>query len=99
MVLAPISVGELLDKIAILQSKLEKIGDDDRRPNVARKFDELKEIRARSRLDTPDLARLEKELSRINLRLWASRMNYASSSRPAISATLASSRRRDRCTN
>jgi hypothetical protein len=69
-ILAPISVGELIDKITILGIKLERIRADDQRRNVAHELDELMGVRAMARLDSPDLAGLEQELFQVNLRLW-----------------------------
>ncbi len=69
-ILAPISVGELIDKITILRIKREKLRDDARRNNIGRELAELLEIRSRSRLDTSDLALLEEQLSQVNRRLW-----------------------------
>jgi len=69
-ILAPISVGELIEKITILRIKREKLRDDARRNNIGRELDQLLEIRSRSRLDTSDLALLEEQLSQVNRRLW-----------------------------
>jgi hypothetical protein len=69
-ILAPISVGELLDKITILKIKLDKLRNDDQRGNVARELDQLTKIRAQARLNDVDLAHLEQELFALNLQLW-----------------------------
>jgi hypothetical protein len=69
-ILAPISVGELLDKITILGIKLDKLRNDDQRGNVARELDQLTKIRAQARLTDVDLAHLEQELVAVNLQLW-----------------------------
>ena len=42
--LAPISAGELIDKITILRIKRERIGDDEKRRNVERELELLESI-------------------------------------------------------
>jgi hypothetical protein len=69
-ILAPISVGELIDKITILRIKRERIGAAAARANVERELARLVEIRARSALDTAEVAALEEQLLEINERLW-----------------------------
>jgi hypothetical protein len=69
-ILAPISVGELIDKITILRIKRERIRAAPARANIDRELDRLLEIRAGSSLDLADLAALEEELFRVNGRLW-----------------------------
>jgi hypothetical protein len=69
-ILAPISVGELIDKITILRIKRERIRAAPARANIDRELDRLREIRAGSSLDLADLAALEEELLRVNGRLW-----------------------------
>ena len=69
-ILAPISVGELIDKITILRIKRERIRAAPARANIERELDRLLETRARSSLDMAELAALEEELFRVNGRLW-----------------------------
>jgi Family of unknown function (DUF6165) len=69
-ILAPISVGELIDKITILRIKRERIRGASAQANVEREFEHLSEIRARASLDTADLAALEEELLQVNSKLW-----------------------------
>jgi Family of unknown function (DUF6165) len=69
-ILAPISVGELIDKITILRIKRERIRTAPARVNIEHELDRLLEIRARASLDLSDLAALEEELSQVNGRLW-----------------------------
>ena len=68
-VVAPISVGELIDKITILRIKLDKIRDGAAHENVKREFDQLMHIRARLEL-AADLTDPEEQLFETNLRLW-----------------------------
>jgi hypothetical protein len=69
-ILAPISVGELIDKITILRIKRERIRVAAAQSNIARELDRLVEIRARAALDAADLAALEEQLFQVNGRLW-----------------------------
>jgi hypothetical protein len=69
-ILAPISVGELIDKITILRIKRERIRAAPARANIERELDRLLEIRARASLDLADLAGLEDGLFQVNGRLW-----------------------------
>jgi Family of unknown function (DUF6165) len=69
-ILAPISVGELIDKITILRIKRERIHAAPARANIEGELDRLLEIRARASLDLIDLAALEEQLFQVNGRLW-----------------------------
>jgi uncharacterized protein DUF6165 len=69
-ILAPISVGELIDKLTILRIRLEKIADAASRHNIQHEFDRLDRIRGESALEAGGLAPLEEELLRINRQLW-----------------------------
>jgi hypothetical protein len=69
-ILAPISVGELIDKITILRIKRERIRAAAAQDNIQRELDGLLQIRARAPLATPDLAALEEQLLQVNGRLW-----------------------------
>ena len=65
MLLAPISVGELIDKITILEIKEERIADESKRVNVQ---DELKALRS---IEVPNIPTdLVDELRGVNDRLW-----------------------------
>jgi hypothetical protein len=68
-VLVPISVGELIDKIVILEIKSERIKNANQLANIA---NELGAVRA-VRLGDVDRARLDAlsaELKRVNAKLW-----------------------------
>jgi flagellar capping protein FliD len=69
-ILAPISVGELIDKITILRIKRERIRGAGAQANVARELESLLEIRARAGLVTGELDGLEEQLFQVNGRLW-----------------------------
>lgn len=47
MILVPVSAGELLDKVAILRIKAERIADPARLANVRRELDALEAVAAR----------------------------------------------------
>jgi Family of unknown function (DUF6165) len=75
-ILAPISVGELYDKISILEIKLDHVGDNQsKRSNIQKELDKL--IRIKHDLKLPDslnkraeLEQVYQELKTINLALW-----------------------------
>ncbi len=66
----PVSVGELLDKIAILEIKAERITDPAKRANVLRELEVLREVWDASPLAGLDLADLRRALREVNERLW-----------------------------
>lgn len=69
-ILAPISAGELVDKITILRVKAERIGDPAKEANVRKEL-ALLEATAREHLpDTAQIARLTDELTAVNAALW-----------------------------
>jgi hypothetical protein len=68
-VLVPISVGELIDKIVILEIKSERIKNANQLANIANELGALRAVR----LGDVDRARLEAlsaELKRVNAKLW-----------------------------
>ena len=67
--LVPVSWGELLDKITILEIKADRIEDAAARANVARELALLREIAAPV-LPQPGLAALIEALRSINCALW-----------------------------
>lgn len=70
-VTVPISVGELLDKITILEIKAERIGDRDKRANVETELRLLIERRqALGLAKGAEIDRLIAELGQVNRRLW-----------------------------
>jgi hypothetical protein len=74
--LAPISVGELYDKISILEIKLMHVGDNEaKRANIQKELDKLNRIKHDLKLPDSLNKRAEiddvyKELKDINLALW-----------------------------
>lgn len=70
VILAPVSVGELLDKITILRIKTERIRDPGKRALAQFELDQLSATRARH---VPDDARVERhcdDLKQVNEALW-----------------------------
>ena len=70
MILVPISVGELLDKISILKIKIVAIDNPAKQANVQRELVALDAVRRR---EVPVLAELEAlylELQAVNQQLW-----------------------------
>ncbi len=74
--LAPISVGELYDKISILEIKIMHVGDDDaKRSNIQKELDKL--LRIKHDLKLPDslnkrdqIEEIYQELKTTNLAIW-----------------------------
>ncbi len=67
---APISIGELIDKISILEIKRERIADGAKLRNVEAELALLRETRSAAGLDTADMQPFAAELKAINMRLW-----------------------------
>lgn len=69
-ILAPISAGELIDKITILRIKAERIGDPVKEANVRKELAMLEGIAAQALPASADLDGLTDELTGINAALW-----------------------------
>lgn len=75
IIFAPISVGELYDKITILQVKSERLTDQAKLANVFRELEDLRRISAEKvednlPLDRSELNDLISKLHAINAELW-----------------------------
>ena len=70
LVHAPISIGELIDKMTILEIKAERISDAGKLHNVANELKVLRELKARTGLDTPEMAPFTHDLKALNAALW-----------------------------
>ncbi|HVZ01565.1 MAG TPA: DUF6165 family protein [Dongiaceae bacterium] len=68
--LVPISWGELIDKITILEIKAERIERRDARAHVRRELDVLNAVAVANVPRRAGIARLKSALRRINLALW-----------------------------
>ncbi|MEJ2814650.1 MULTISPECIES: DUF6165 family protein [unclassified Caulobacter] len=69
-ILAPVSAGELIDKITILRVKAARIGDAAKEANVRKELALLEEIAARELTSSPELDDLTDQLTEINAALW-----------------------------
>jgi len=68
-ILAPISLGELIDKITILELKQEYIKDQSKLTNINHELDELNNILANLLIKTP-LQDEREALKAVNRELW-----------------------------
>ncbi|WP_296815587.1 DUF6165 family protein [Brevundimonas sp.] len=68
-ILAPISVGELIDKITILRLKAERLTDPVKLANVGRELSRLEAL-ADDLPQTPEFADLTARLQALNAVLW-----------------------------
>lgn len=66
----PVSFGELLDKIAILQIKSERMKDEAKLANVRNELNALDETWAAHPASVQDIAELRAALKAVNERLW-----------------------------
>ncbi|WP_154223141.1 DUF6165 family protein [Marinicella rhabdoformis] len=66
----PISVGELLDKITILEIKSEKIKDAEKLKNINHELSLLTEIWSQGGFDGEKMAELRRQLKTVNQTLW-----------------------------
>jgi len=69
-IMAPIAIGELIDKITILEIKAERIQDPDKVRNVRAELALLRDLRDRAGLSTSEMDGLADELRSINAALW-----------------------------
>ena len=66
----PVSVGELLDKLTILEIKLERIADEDRKKNIAAEYEALSNICGEAIFMDTTIQQLYSDLLDINTDLW-----------------------------
>lgn len=69
-ILVPVSFGELLDKISILQIKSERMGDPAKLANVRNELSALERTWMSHPAAGGDIARLRADLKAVNERLW-----------------------------
>ena len=69
-ILAEISAGELIDKITILEIKLDKISDKVKTNDVSKELHSLQETMQKHFPDQTEISNYMKNLKKINLRLW-----------------------------
>ena len=68
-ILVPISVGELMDKITILEIKFERIKNSSQLENIAHELGALRAVRL-GNADRAVLDPLSAELKQVNAKLW-----------------------------
>jgi hypothetical protein len=69
-IMAPISAGELVDKITILRVKAERIGDAAKEANVRNELAMLEAIAAQALPAGAAIEELTRELAEVNAALW-----------------------------
>ena len=69
-ILSEISAGELLDKISILEIKLEKIEDKNNREEIKKEYKILKKIQNTSIKFDDKIKKLFNSIKVINIKLW-----------------------------
>ena len=69
-ILTEISAGELLDKISILEIKLEKISNKESKAEISKEYDILKKVQASSIKMTKEIEDLLIRVKEVNLNLW-----------------------------
>ena len=69
-ILAEISAGELIDKITILEIKLDKISDKVKTNDVSKELNSLQETMQKHFPDQTEISNYMKSLKKINLKLW-----------------------------
>ena len=69
-VVSEISPGELLDKISILEIKLEKVKDKDRQKKIKNEYDILKKVQNSSIEMSDKIKDLYRSVSNVNIKLW-----------------------------
>ena len=68
--MVPVSFGEVLDKITILEIKSERITDPTKLENVRRELDELSRVWEEALDDPGKVAQERQELKAVNEQLW-----------------------------
>ena len=69
-ILSEISAGELLDKISILEIKLEKVKDKNNLEEINKEYKMLKHTQNSSMKITDEIKKLFKEIREVNTNLW-----------------------------
>ena len=69
-ILSEISAGELLDKISILEIKLDKIKSKDKQEEISKEYKILKKAQDLNIETTEKIKQLFREIKEVNLSLW-----------------------------
>ena len=70
-ILTEISAGELLDKISILEIKLDKITDKENLQEINKEYKSLNDTKKSHLKITPDIQNLIDQLKNVNIKLWS----------------------------
>ena len=69
-ILSEISAGELLDKITILEIKIDKIKNEDDKKEVLKEYKSLKKTQEENIKFNEEIKKLYNELKQTNSKLW-----------------------------
>mgnify|MGYP001174516428 FL=1 len=69
-ILSEISAGELLDKISILEIKLDKIKDESNQKEITKEYNILQEVKKLNIKTTSEIENLFREIKKVNMDLW-----------------------------
>ena len=70
MMMMPVAVGELIDKLTILEIKIAHIKDPEKLKNIQLEHQELEKIKLKYGFDTDAIETLQAQLKTINQELW-----------------------------
>ena len=70
-ILTEVSAGELLDKISILEIKLDKITDKENLQEINKEYKSLNDAKKSHLEITPDIQNLIDQLKNVNIKLWS----------------------------
>ena len=70
IITVPVSVGEVVDKVTILEIKSERISDSEKLRNVAAELDALRPLVSGGVFDSAELVALTDGLRAVNSELW-----------------------------
>jgi len=66
----PVSWGELVDKITILEIKIDHIHDEQKRANICRELESLRDVFEKNCPEQEKVGQLKSDLRKINEKLW-----------------------------
>ena len=69
-ILSEISVGELLDKISILEIKLEMVKDENKKKEIKKEYEILSKIQSTSVKLEGEIKNLFESLKKVNMTMW-----------------------------
>ena len=83
----PVSVGEVIDKVTILEIKSEKISDSAKLKNVETELEALRPLVGGGVFDSDEMVELTNGLRRVNGEFGTSRTIFAPKKPPTVLAT------------